>query len=83
MNPNADPAPACQSCGTPWTEHPGITDTCAENQRLLNLIHAARIAYYDYGFSVAEVASNMFHILSGLAPLPKLAKPLADRGDLW
>ena len=78
MNPNTDPAPSCQSCGTHWTEHPGITDTCAENQRLLNLIHAARIAYYDGGLSVAEVANNMFRILSGLPPLPKPAKPLAE-----
>ena len=66
MNPNTDPAPACPSCGTPWTEHQGITATCAENIRLERIISRAMYAFYDDN----DNAENMLRILSELAPLP-------------
>ena len=83
MNPNTDPAPACQSCGKPWTEHPGIVATCAENIRLTGIIERAQLAFFAEYVPDGQIAADMLRILYSLKPLPKQpAKPLADRGDL-
>jgi hypothetical protein len=70
MNPNTDPAPACPSCGTPWTEHPGITATCAEVKRLTGIIERAQLAFFADDKSDGTVAADMLRILYSLKPLP-------------
>ena len=92
MNPNTDPAPSCQSCGTHWTEHPGIVATCAENIRL-RVIEGEHQRILATLKDPAAVHANMLHgtiawtpeLLKHIIgdPCPKKpAKPLADRGDL-
>lgn len=70
MNPNTDPAPACPSCGVAWTEHPGITATCAEVKRLTGIIERAQLAFFADDKSDGTVAADMLRILYSLKPLP-------------
>jgi len=33
---------ACQSCGVPWINHPGIVDTCKRNKQLEAALQSCR-----------------------------------------